>query len=123
MSTGVEMPGLRHSLERTIARLMRYPSNFYALWRDSQSRSDASGRAAAESICMFDRVEVPSDDEVVKALASLNGVATARALCAKLVEAGHPRLASQLAIQRAAERGRIGIRDDWQLTAEAELAA
>lgn len=64
--------------------------------------------------------EIPSDDEVVGALAKLGGQTTALALCNALVDAGHPRRDSQLAIQRAAERGRIEVQTDWTLRQIAE---
>ena len=60
--------------------------------------------------------EIPSDDDVVAALNELGGHATARLLCRKLVEDGHLRLRSQLAIQRAAERGRLLVNSDWSLS-------
>lgn len=60
-------------------------------------------------------VEIPSDDEVVAALNVLNGRATARDLCDKLVSLGHPRPDSQLAIQRAIERNRLFLDSDWML--------
>jgi hypothetical protein len=59
--------------------------------------------------------EVPSDDEVVEALASIGGRATALDLCNTLVAAGNDRGDSQLAIQRAAERGTIAVESDWTL--------
>ena len=66
---------------------------------------------------MPDQIEVPSDDEVIEVLQELHGAADARALCARLMENGHGRLASQLAIQRTAERGKILLRDDWTFAA------
>lgn len=60
-------------------------------------------------------VKIPSDDQVVAALQKLNGLATARALCDQLVLNGHPRRDSQLAIQRAAERGHVEIGSDLML--------
>ena len=59
--------------------------------------------------------EIPSDNQVVAALNALGGTATARALCEKLVDEGHPRRDSQLAIQRTVERGRITVDSDWTL--------
>ena len=56
------------------------------------------------------------DDEVVEALKNLGGSATALALCNALVSKGHPRPDSQLAIQRSAERGKIAVGADWQLS-------
>lgn len=68
-------------------------------------------------------IEVPSDDQVVAALKKLGDGVTARALCMELVlVAGHPVRQSQLAIQRAAERGRIQVNDDWTLSALVEEA-
>ena len=66
---------------------------------------------------MPDKIEVPSDDEVIEVLQALNGAANARELCAHLMEKGHSRLESQLAIQRAAERGKIVLRNDWTFSA------
>jgi hypothetical protein len=60
--------------------------------------------------------EIPSDEEVVAALRALGGHASARSLCDKLVAEGHPRRDSQLAIQRAAERGRLTVAKDWTLS-------
>lgn len=60
--------------------------------------------------------EIPSDDDVVAALNELGGHATAGLLCRKLVDDGHLRLRSQLAIQRAAERGRLLVNSDWSLS-------
>ena len=67
--------------------------------------------------------EVPSDDEVVAALASLGGTATALELCKELMIAGHPALQSQLAIQRAADRGRLAINQNWSLSVAHEAVA
>jgi hypothetical protein len=61
-------------------------------------------------------IEVPSDDEVVAVLEALGERVTARALCMKLIEAGHPVRESQIAIQRAAERGRIQVNDDLSMS-------
>jgi hypothetical protein len=61
-------------------------------------------------------IEIPSDAEVVAALGELGGHATALDLCNKLVHAGHSRRDSQLAIQRASERGRIKVKSDWTLS-------
>lgn len=61
-------------------------------------------------------IEVPSDDEVVEVLAALGERVAARVLCLKLIEAGHPVRESQIAIQRAAERGRIRVNDDLSLS-------
>lgn len=71
-------------------------------------------------------IEIPSDDEVVDALASINRSGariTARALCDNLVSRGHPVRESQIAIQRAAERGRILVNSDWSLSAIQETLA
>jgi hypothetical protein len=67
--------------------------------------------------------EVPSDDAVVQALAGLGGTVTAPVLCKALVDAGHPVRQSQLAIQRAADRGRILINRDWTLSVCREAVA
>lgn len=61
-------------------------------------------------------IEVPSDDEVIQILDQLGGRATAMALCHGLMEHDHPRLQSQLAIQRTAERGKIHLWSDWTLS-------
>lgn len=71
-------------------------------------------------------VEVPSDDEVVAALNHIGGSGTASQLCDELVARHHPRRESQLAIQRAAERGRVIVKSDWRLVLpepEKDLAA
>lgn len=60
-------------------------------------------------------IEVPSDEEVMEALSQLGGRATAMKLCDALMQGDHPRLQSQLAIQRTAERGKIYIWSDWTL--------
>ncbi|OAP47435.1 hypothetical protein ATC00_22520 [Sinorhizobium americanum] len=67
--------------------------------------------------------EIPSDDAVVDALKKLGGRATARELCEELVKTNRPRRDSQLAIQRASERGRISVGHDWMLTVVAEAVA
>lgn len=67
--------------------------------------------------------EIPSDDQVVAALALLGGQSTAQKLCDALVEAGHPRRDSQLAIQRSSERGRITVQPDWTLRLDAQEVA
>jgi hypothetical protein len=71
---------------------------------------------------MPDHIEVPSDDEVIAVLQALHGAANARELCAHLMEKGHSRLESQLAIQRTAERGKIVLRNDWTFSVELEAA-
>lgn len=68
-------------------------------------------------------VEIPSDQEVVDTLAALGERVTAVRLCQALVAAGHPIRQSQLAIQRAAERGHIEINSDWSLSAIKEAIA
>lgn len=68
-------------------------------------------------------IEIPSDDQVVATLAGMGDGATARALCTELVRAGHPVQQSQIAIQRAAERGRIHVHDNWTLSVVAEAIA
>ncbi|WP_151885137.1 hypothetical protein [Qipengyuania flava] len=67
-------------------------------------------------------IEIPSDDEVLALLVEMGDRITARGLCDRLVDAGHPRGQSQIAIQRAAERGKILINDDLSLSPR-ELAA
>lgn len=68
-------------------------------------------------------LEVPSDNQVVEALHELGGHADALALCTQLMNSGHPRLQSQLAIQRAAERGRLSVNRDWTLSVALEAVA
>ena len=60
--------------------------------------------------------EVPSDEQVVAALTELGGQADAISLCHQLMSQGHPELQSQLAIQRAAERGKLVVERDWTLS-------
>jgi hypothetical protein len=68
--------------------------------------------------------EIPTDDEVVAVLANeLNGQATAVELFHALVARDHAALQSQIAIQRAADRGRIIINRDWSLTVAPESVA
>ena len=67
--------------------------------------------------------EVPNDEQVVNALHGLGGPVTAMALCRALVASGHPIRQSQLAIQRAADRGRIQFNKDWTLSAAREVLA
>lgn len=59
--------------------------------------------------------EIPSEHDVIAALERLNGHATARKLCEELVDKGHPRRDSQLAIQRTEERGLIVVEHDWSV--------
>ena len=66
--------------------------------------------------------EVPSDEQVIAALEELNGNADALTLCGRLMAQGHPELQSQLAIQRAAERGKLVVNNDWTLSVAAENA-
>ena len=68
-------------------------------------------------------IEIPSDDQVVAALHEIGDGVSARALCKALIEAGHPLRESQIAIQRATERGRILVNDDWTLSAVHEPLA
>ena len=68
-------------------------------------------------------LEVPSDNDVVAALEALGGSAAAVELCRQLVIAGNSVLQSQLAIQRAADRGRLRINQDWTLSVAAEAIA
>jgi hypothetical protein len=58
---------------------------------------------------------LPSDDDVADQLIRLGATATAAALCDALVAAHYTRPNSQLAIQRAIERGRILMKPDWQV--------
>jgi hypothetical protein len=67
--------------------------------------------------------EVPSDDQVVAALQTIGGRADASSLLDHLVDEGHPRRQTQLAIQRAADRGRIQLERDWSYTVAKELVA
>lgn len=68
-------------------------------------------------------IEIPSDDQVVAILTGLGARVTARDLCMALINAGHPVRQSQVAIQRAAERGRILVNDDWTLSPISEPLA
>jgi hypothetical protein len=68
-------------------------------------------------------LEVPSDDAVVAALGDLGGTAPAVELCKALIMAGNSALQSQLAIQRAADRGRLMINRDWTLSVVPEAVA
>lgn len=68
-------------------------------------------------------IEIPSDDQVVAALSGLGDSVTARALCAVLINQGYSIRQSQVAIQRAAERGRIRVNDDWTLSVMREPMA
>lgn len=70
-------------------------------------------------------IEIPSDEVVLATLASMGLRVSARDLCDKLVDDGHPRGKSQIAIQRAAERGKIVINSDLSLSPSVaeELAA
>ena len=68
-------------------------------------------------------IEVPSDEQVVKVLQALGEHVTARLLCAALIQAGYPVRQSQLAIQRASERGRIHVHSDWTLSVAREAVA
>jgi len=72
-------------------------------------------------------IEVPSDDEVVEVLAQLSAEygerVTARRLCEALIANNHPLRQSQLAIQRAAERGRLDVHADWTLSIAQEAIA
>ena len=68
-------------------------------------------------------IEIPSDDTVVAILHRLGARVTARALCSALVNEGHPVRQSQVAIQRAAERGRIHVNADWTLSPILEAVA
>lgn len=65
-------------------------------------------------------LEIPSDDEVVAALAELGRNATAIALRDALIASGHSKSRCELAIQRAADRGRLHIKRDWTLSLDEE---
>lgn len=67
--------------------------------------------------------EIPSDEQVVAALVALGDGATARALCKALIDLNHPVRESQIAIQRAAERGRILVNEDWTLSVPQQAIA
>lgn len=62
------------------------------------------------------KIEIPSDSEVLAQLTRLGHNIAAKKLCEALVQAGHPLRESQIAIQRAAERGKIKINDDLSLS-------
>ena len=66
-------------------------------------------------------LEIPSDDQVVEALERLNGHATAIELRDTLMADNHSKSRCELAIQRAADRGRIHILRDWTLSLQPEL--
>lgn len=66
--------------------------------------------------------EVPSDDEVIATLREMGGQTDALALCKSLMQKGHPELQSQLAIQRAAERGKLKVERDWTLSLQSDHA-
>lgn len=65
-------------------------------------------------------LEIPSDDDVVTVLQSIGGRATAIALRDNLIKTGHGKSRCELAIQRAADRGRIFIWRDWTLNLDRE---
>lgn len=67
--------------------------------------------------------EIPSDEEVVETLAGLGSSATAWELCKALTEKRHSHRDAQMAIQRAAERGKISVGRDLKLTARVLEAA
>jgi hypothetical protein len=67
-------------------------------------------------------LEVPTDDEVIATLRGLGGSTTALKLCDALMKNDHPRLQSQLAIQRTAERGKIHVWSDWSINLKRERA-
>lgn len=66
------------------------------------------------------KIEIPSDEVVLAMLVRMGDRVTARDLCEHLVEAGHSRGQSQIAIQRAAERGKIAINGDLSLSPVAQ---
>lgn len=110
---------------RTESRFVRYIHHILTYWPDFLRLARSSQNATPrKETCMPDLPEIPNDDQVVSALAKLNGGrATALELCQALVAEGHPVLQSQLAIQRAADRGRIEINRDWSLTIARESVA
>lgn len=65
-------------------------------------------------------LEIPSDNDVVAALAALGGHATAIELRDALIANGHSKSRCELAIQRAADRGRLNIERDWTLSLDQE---
>lgn len=65
-------------------------------------------------------LEIPSDDDVVAALRNLHGHATALVLRDALIATGHNKSRCELAIQRAADRGRIHVWRDWTLNLDQE---
>lgn len=67
--------------------------------------------------------DIPSDEVVVQALVDLGGRPTAAELCNQLVRTGHSRRGSQLAIQRASERGHISVGPDWRLSVVIQAVA
>lgn len=67
-------------------------------------------------------LEIPSDEQVVAALTELGGHATAVTLRDKLIGDGHNKSRCELAIQRAADRGKIFIWRDWTLSVIPEKA-
>lgn len=67
--------------------------------------------------------EIPSDDDVVAILSELGGNADALTLCRALVAAGHAEGRSQLAIQRATDRGKLKLERDWTLSLVKEAVA
>lgn len=71
---------------------------------------------------MARNIEIPSDDEVVAAVTALGGHTDALRLCERLVAEGHIERDAQLAIQRAAERGRLIVQSDWTLRVVAMAA-
>lgn len=71
----------------------------------------------------METVEIPSDQDVIDALTECGGKATAVRLCEYLVSKKHPKKDSQLAIQRATERGKIRIMPDWSLEISREVEA
>lgn len=110
-SINVELSDLRYFASERSIRPLELASLSYHL---------RNNRAARRTMPY---AEIPSDDEVVTALAQLGGHATAAALCEELVKANHPRRDSQLAIQRASERGRVVVASDWSLRLPEEALA
>jgi hypothetical protein len=67
--------------------------------------------------------EVPSDEEVLKAIAQHGAPISPRALLKILMDSDHNRSNSQLAIQRCIDRGKIGFNLDLHLQCRADRLA
>ena len=105
----------------TFANGVRSPAG--AGTRQRQQRPDTGGSYKRRESEAMTRREIPSDHDVVDALLHLNGHSTALALCNELVARGNTRRDSQLAIQRASERGRVVTANDWTLSVAQQAAA